>query len=135
MRAITRVATPATEALLLEDARHATGSQLERICRKYASVLRRDGATERDDAARRHVSRCDLDDGMVKIDAVLHPEEAVAVWEALTRVARERMERADGTRICRACARRARRGRAARRSPRALARGDRGDRRRGGARG
>ena len=102
MRAITRVATPATEALLLEDARHATGSQLERICRKYASVLRRDGATERDDAARRHVSRCDLDDGMVKIDAVLHPEEAVAVWEALTRVARERMERADGTRFCRA---------------------------------
>ena len=100
-RAITRVATPANEALLLEDARHATGSQLERICRRYAAVLRAERPTPEDDAARRQVSRRDLDDGMVRIEAVLHPEEAVVVWEALTRVARERAARAPGTRCCR----------------------------------
>src|SRR6266487_2718727 len=36
VRAITRVATPAIEAELVEQARFTTGAQLERICRKYA---------------------------------------------------------------------------------------------------
>ena len=35
VRAITRVATPANEALLLEMARHTTGAQLEEICRRF----------------------------------------------------------------------------------------------------
>ena len=41
VRAITRVATSANEATLLTDAQYSTGSQLERICRKYAAWFAR----------------------------------------------------------------------------------------------
>jgi hypothetical protein len=75
VRALTRVATPENEALLLEDARFTTGGQVERICRKYAAVLRVARPTVEDDIVRRHVTRRDLDDGMVPIEATLHPEE------------------------------------------------------------
>ncbi len=98
VRAMVRVATAANEELLLEDARYSTGSQLETICRKYASVARRNRPTREDDDAVRTIARHDRDDGMVSINVVLHPEEAAAVWEALTRVARERVEAA---RFCR----------------------------------
>jgi hypothetical protein len=98
VRAITRVATPANEALLLEDARYATGAQLERICRKYATVLRAaKEPDERYDRERRYVRRQDLDDGMVKLEAVLHPEEAATIWAALEAVARARREIANDT--------------------------------------
>ena len=40
VRAMTRVATPANESLLLEYAKLMTASQLEVQCRKYALVLR-----------------------------------------------------------------------------------------------
>src|SRR4051812_35965876 len=87
VRAMTPVATAENEALLLEDARFTTGIQLEQICRKYAAVRRREGATANDDERRRTVTRRDLDDGMVALHAVLHPDEAAIVWEALTRIA------------------------------------------------
>ncbi len=91
VRAMTRVATPANEALLVEDARHATGQQLELICRKYATVVRAAKQVDEDyDRQRRTVSRRDLEDGMVRIEATLHPEEAAVVWAALDRLARER---------------------------------------------
>lgn len=90
VRAMTRVATRENEALLLEDARLSTGNQLEQICSKYAAVRRREGATANDDLRRRHVSKRELDDGMVSINAVLLPDEAMLVWEALTRIARDR---------------------------------------------
>jgi hypothetical protein len=38
VRAMTRVATSANEGVLLEQARHMTGADLEALCRKYASV-------------------------------------------------------------------------------------------------
>ena len=44
VRAITRVATPATEAQLLEWADHATASQLERIVAGRRAVARHDSA-------------------------------------------------------------------------------------------
>ncbi len=97
VRAMTRVATPANEARLLEQARYATGAQLEKICRLYASVERHDAdTTPSDDRQRRHVTRRELDDGMVRITATLHPEEAALVWAALERVAKERC-RASGS--------------------------------------
>ncbi len=97
IRAMTRVATPANEACLLEQARYATGAQLEKICRLYASVERHDAdTTPSDDRQRRHVTRRQLDDGMVRITATLHPEEAALVWTALERVAKERC-RASGS--------------------------------------
>jgi hypothetical protein len=41
VRALTRVAEPATEADLLMIARHASAAQLERLVRSYRGVLRR----------------------------------------------------------------------------------------------
>jgi len=91
VRAMTRVATPANEECLLEQARYSTGSQLERICRLYATVQRHDaGATPNDDRQRRQLVRRELADGMVRIEATLHAEEAAAVWAAIERVAAER---------------------------------------------
>ncbi|MGE0402091.1 MAG: DUF222 domain-containing protein [Kofleriaceae bacterium] len=99
VRAITRVATPANEATLLEDARYATGSQLERICRKYAAVVRASKEPEESyDRERRYVRRMDLDDGMVKVEALLHPEEAAMVWAALEAVARAKKESSESSR-------------------------------------
>jgi hypothetical protein len=90
-RAITRVATPQTEATLLEYARYSTGSQLEEICRKWQTVLRHDDDTRpKDDAERRHIRRYDTADGMVKVVATLHPEEAAIVLAAIERIAKER---------------------------------------------
>jgi len=94
VRAMVRVATPTNETLLLEYARLMTGSQLEKQCRKYALVQRHcQDPHPLDDQQRRYVRRRDIDDGMVKIEAVLHPEEAELVWtmlnHAATQLARE----------------------------------------------
>jgi Domain of unknown function (DUF222)/HNH endonuclease len=94
VRALVRVATPANETLLLDHARLMTASQLEKLSRKYALVQRHcQDPHPRDDEQRRYVRRRDTEDGMVKIEAVLHPEEAELVWamlnHAATRLARE----------------------------------------------
>ena len=89
VRAIVRVATPENEPLLLNYALFMTGSQLDNLCRKYALVRRHgDDARPRDDEQRRYVRRRDTDDGMVKVEAVLHPEEAELVWAMLNDAAR-----------------------------------------------
>lgn len=91
VRAITRVATPENEDVLLEQARLTTGHQLEQLCRKYASVRAHDDdAGAIGDLERRSVRRRDTASGMVMIQALLHPEEAAQVWEALERIAAER---------------------------------------------
>ncbi len=97
VRAMTRVATPANEALLLQDAKYSTGTQLEAICRKFASVYRDTRRHPDEDTVVRTVTTRDRDDGMVTLSAVLHPEEAGLVWEALTKLARDR-----DARFCRA---------------------------------
>ncbi|MDQ3295554.1 MAG: HNH endonuclease, partial [Myxococcota bacterium] len=85
------MATPAIEAVLLEDALLTTGQQLEMICRKYATVQRHGKEVgPLDERERRHVRRRDLEDGMVRIEATLHPEEAAVVWAALERIAAEK---------------------------------------------
>jgi len=78
-RAITRVTTAASEAILLEMAQHATASQLEKICRGCRRVLN-DQQRERpeslaEEELRRFVRVSDTDDGMVRIEARLRPEE------------------------------------------------------------
>jgi hypothetical protein len=87
VRAMVRVATPDNEVLLLEHAKLMTASQLEKTCRKYALVQR--GEQDRrpqGDELRRYVRRRDTEDGMVKIEAVLHPE-AELVWAMLDHAA------------------------------------------------
>jgi hypothetical protein len=90
VRAILRVTTPANEAMLLECARLSTASQLEKLSRKYARVQAHGkDARPQDDEPRRYVRRRDTVDGMVKIEAVLHPEEAELVWAMLDHAAKQ----------------------------------------------
>jgi Domain of unknown function (DUF222) len=85
VRALTRVAEPATEADLLMIARHATAAQLERLVRGYRSVLRRvdetTAANRRHD--RRYLSSYWDDDGSLVLQARLDPEEGAVVLAAL----------------------------------------------------
>ena len=101
MRAITRVASAATEATLLEMATHATASQLERICRGYRRVAADAEVGQppslADEERSRFVRVRDTDDGMVRIEARLRPEEAAVVLQALD-VARRRAWGAGATR-------------------------------------
>jgi hypothetical protein len=88
VRAMVRIATPANEAQLLGYARFMTASQLEETCRKYALVLRHGKDPHPlGDLQRRYVRRRDTEDGMVKLEAVLHPEEAELIWTMLTHAA------------------------------------------------
>jgi hypothetical protein len=85
--AITRVATPATEAALLNDALHTTAAQLEQICRKFETVRRAAKLTAGDVASLRMVTRRERGDGMVVIEAVLPADEAAIVYAAIEREA------------------------------------------------
>jgi hypothetical protein len=87
-RAMARVATAENEEMLLGYARKATASELEKICRKLQLVDRLAEAPEVADARRRVTKRV-LDDGMVRIDATLRPEEAAIVWAAIERAAKQ----------------------------------------------
>jgi len=89
VRAMTRVATQANEQTLLDMAIHATGAELERICRGARQVVR---AREREEglgsggteiAARRGVRVRSTADGMVCIEAVLERDEAALVLKSL----------------------------------------------------
>jgi hypothetical protein len=96
VRAMVRIATRENESLLLAYAQLMPASHLEVQCRKYALVLRH-GETPHPllDQQRRYVRRRDTEDGMVKIEAVLHPEEAEIVWAMLNHAAAACTGRAD----------------------------------------
>jgi hypothetical protein len=100
-RAITRVATPATEDKLLETARCSTAAQLERICRLFNQVQRDSTGKSPveqigDEDDRRWLRHRVTDDGMVRIELQLLPEEASRLLKAIE-VHAERPDRlADG---------------------------------------
>jgi hypothetical protein len=85
VRALTRLAEPATEADLLMIARHATAAQLERLVRSYRGVLRRGDETKRANERhdRRYLSYRYDDDGSVVGQFRLDPEEGAAVIGSL----------------------------------------------------
>ena len=87
VRALTRVATAATEAALLDTAARTTAAQLEVVCRKLHAVQRLGALSGGDVAARRTLVRRERDDGMVVIEAVLPADEAAMVWAAIEREA------------------------------------------------
>ena len=87
VRAITRVATPATEEALLIDALATTASQLEIICRKLGTVHALMKLDPDDVRARRMVTRRERRDGMVVIEAVLPADEAAIVFAAIEHAA------------------------------------------------
>src|ERR1041385_5285682 len=88
IRAMLRAATPENETLLLEYAKLMTASQLEKLARQYVLVQRHgEDSNPQVDEQRRQVRRRDTADGMIKIEAVLHPEEAELVWTMLNHAA------------------------------------------------
>ncbi|MBK7539146.1 MAG: DUF222 domain-containing protein [Myxococcales bacterium] len=87
-RAITRVATSATEAVLLGYAQHCTASQLETVCRKVG-VLGADaaGKTVRPHDSERYVAHTTTASGMVCVKACLRPDEAALLLQVLQQAA------------------------------------------------
>ncbi len=86
VRAVTRVATPKTEAALLEMAKQGTASHLERIVRTYRKAQRLD---ELDEANRIHEDRSlrwrHDEDGTFVLQGRLTPEQGALVRKALER--------------------------------------------------
>jgi hypothetical protein len=82
-RAITRVATPRIEKMLVDLARCATASQLELIVRSYRRVDAEEGKTALANYRRRYVRSYTDDDGMVVIQARLSPEDGAVVLGAI----------------------------------------------------
>jgi Domain of unknown function (DUF222) len=80
VRAMTRVATEANEAALLEQARLTTAAQLERICRFYRQVQ---SPPRNVDDDRRWVASRATEDGMVSIQIRVAPDEAARVMRAI----------------------------------------------------
>ena len=84
MRAVTRVATPETEAALLDVARAGTAAHVERVVRGWRRV---DRIAEAKEATRRHQGRAlqvyEDEDGMVVIRGRLEPEVGAALRRAL----------------------------------------------------
>jgi hypothetical protein len=86
VRAITRIATPETEAELLMFARHGTTNHVEKIVRGYRRCAVSDQADAYD---RRYLEVRYDDDGSVVIRARMTPEEGAIVLEALRKAAEE----------------------------------------------
>ncbi|WP_420634138.1 DUF222 domain-containing protein [Candidatus Palauibacter sp.] len=84
-RALTRIATPGNETRLLEFARDATASQVERLVRAQrsaeAAMAAEDGESEM--SARRHLTVRVGEDGMYRIRGRLLPEVGALLMEAL----------------------------------------------------
>src|SRR5690606_34197851 len=91
VRALTRVARPEDEEVMLNLGRAASAAQLERICRGLRGRGGSDGASE----AARWVSSRPAADGNVEIVMRLRPEEAAMVMKAIESSA-EGGDRADG---------------------------------------
>jgi len=81
VRAVSRVATPENEERLLEIALGTTGGQLERVCRRFRRVLSVVDGERLDE--RRLVRDEVLASGLVRITAVLQPDEAAIVMKAV----------------------------------------------------
>jgi hypothetical protein len=88
VRALTRVASPENEATLTEMAGTCTGAQLEKLCRRFRRVVDVGPDGDRLDD-RRYVRQESLDNGMVRLSAVLHPDEAALVMKAIQQARRE----------------------------------------------
>ena len=84
VRALTRIATPETEASLLDFARSATAAHVEQLVRAWRRVDRIDaGEDERRRHASRHLDTWVDEDGMLVVRGRLSPEVGAVVQRAL----------------------------------------------------
>jgi hypothetical protein len=89
VRALTRVASDKTEAELVELARHATGAQLEKLCRQYARVLQATASKAEAMHERQALSTYWDDDGMLVVQGRLTPEDGATLVAALDHAAED----------------------------------------------
>jgi len=80
VRALTRVATPDNEALLLDIAEASTAAQLERICRKFRGCMQASGAEAE---TKRRLSVRYGDDGTMRFSAQLPADEGARLLAAI----------------------------------------------------
>src|SRR5579862_3964807 len=83
VRAITRIATASSEALLVEWAAYATAAQLETIVRGFRRASPEEGRQAVEKRRHRAVHHRTDHDGMVVIEARLCPEDAASVLAAI----------------------------------------------------
>jgi hypothetical protein len=83
VRAITRVATAELEGSLVELARYATASQLERIVGEYRRADPEEGRAALKRHGGRYLRTFTDDEGMVVVHARLSPEDGAVVLEAI----------------------------------------------------
>ena len=84
VRAVTRVATADNEALLVDIAKFTTGQQLERVCRKFRSVVREtktETVAEAEEA--RYVRHHWTGDGMLSVSIQLPADEGARLLSAI----------------------------------------------------
>jgi hypothetical protein len=81
VRALTRVATPEIERGLLDIAMRASAAQVEKLATAYRRA-RVEPSTPAA-AVQRFIRRSDTENGMVRIEMQLSPEQANVVWEAM----------------------------------------------------
>ena len=93
VRAITRVATPANEALLVSYAESSTAAQLETVLRGYRRMSRLDDATyDQVRFERRSLAWFTDAEGFVCLRAKLAPDDGAVVIAQLERLAKSRGE-------------------------------------------
>ncbi len=85
VRALTRVATPACEATLLDMARHATAGQTERIMRNYRQALSLGDGTKAQSRPERELSCLWDGEGCLVIRGRLAPDQGALFLKALER--------------------------------------------------
>ncbi|MFV8750831.1 DUF222 domain-containing protein [Nannocystaceae bacterium ST9] len=83
VRALTRAATPATQQTLIDVAKAATASQLDKIVAGLRRVRAHANPEQGGDPPRRFARFTDTPDGMVRIVAQVGPEEAFVVRAAM----------------------------------------------------
>jgi hypothetical protein len=95
VRALTRVATPATEADLVEIAHHATGAQVEKLVRGYRGALSATLAGAQQAQERRYCSWFWDDDGSLRVNARLSGDEGALLLAALKAAEEQRPDEAE----------------------------------------
>ena len=85
VRAITRVATPENEELLVDLATSAPASVLETLCRRFRGVARAERETPEEADERRQVAVHHTDDGRLRLSVELDADEGARLLMALDR--------------------------------------------------
>jgi hypothetical protein len=92
VRALTRAATPETEAGLLEIARHATGAQLEKLIRCYSGALSATLGAAHRAQERRYLRWSWEEDGSLRLEARLPADDGAVLLNALNGAEESRLE-------------------------------------------